>query len=424
MLKLNPITPIGLSTKDVESFTSLVVRASARHMVSTSTLLRFCFETAALDTECSPSYGGIRSADLVRPNPTNEALLEAFYVCSNVSKEDLGRMTFFGLGRSVHRCSKTFAKSIRWCPACFSEWNKKQSTPYLKLSWSLLGHSHCETHRTALIEACPHCGRDQNSTKANNHLSVCNHCKNPLYNEQTLIAESQPPYSSDLLSLVYATASLPVNDFPEGGAAKSLNEIYDAHWHSDLERELWDRIPRDDCLTYLESKPITLLIARRLATQLDIPLVDILLGHGLHTTRSITHDWPNDSELLFKAQRRTLSSLELIRIKTSLKRQLEAGHAGEEALSLAAIAKALGCSTGGLEYHFPNLCDQLIALRTEQQAAKRIEQFKLAHHQAFKVIAENPNMGRKKLVRKLRRQHRLPVHILRKAIQIERATTN
>jgi hypothetical protein len=217
---------------------------------------------------------------------------------------------------------------------------------------------------------------------------------------------------------------LPTQDFPIEGAKTSLNDIYEAHWHSKIERVLWEHIPRDECLTYVDHKPITLLIARRLAVLLDVPLVDFILGLGLYTSRSITHSWPNDTEILFKAQRRTLSSLELIRIETSLKRQLKASHAGDEAPSLAAIAKTLGCSTGGLEYHFPNLCDQLIALRTEQQAAKRIEQFKLAHHQAFKIIAENPHMGRKKLIRKLRQQHRLPVHILRKAIQIERVTPN
>lgn len=421
MLKLNPITAIGLNTKDVESFTSLVIRSAARHMVSTSILLRFCFGSTASETDCKPAYDGISTAELVRPNATTAALLNAFSQCSGLDPEALNSMTFTGLGRSVHRCSQTFAKNVRWCPACFAERDREQLIPYLKLSWSLLGHTHCEDHKTPLIDACPHCGRKQNSKKANTCLSLCNQCERPLYNEQTLTPETGAIYSSDLVSLVYATATLPIEAFPTDGSKKSLEDIYSAHWDSELERELWNHIPRDDCLTYVNSKPITLLVARRLAIMLDIPLVDMLLGHGLDTTRSITHDWPNDSEILFKAQRRTLTELELLRIKTVFKRQVDSAKLGTEAPSLAELAASLGCSTGALEYRFSALCDELLDIRKRQQAHKRLSQFKTAHRKAFKMIEQHPNVGRKKLVRILRKDTAVPVHILRKAIQIQRA---
>jgi hypothetical protein len=422
MAHLNPIAPLGVGTKDVESIASLVMRSAARHVVPTMGLLQFCSTNLGREPGGELNFCRFRIADLVRPNPKNHAVLEGIGLCSNLCYDDLVKMTFFGVGKTVGIAGfrNALAKNVRWCPACFSEWNAGYGTPYLKLSWSLIGHVHCEDHRVKLIEECPHCSSKQNSTMPNHDLSFCNTCEKSLYDDESLKPEERPQPSGDLMSLVYATATLPISEFPDNGAMQSLRDIYIARGECEFERKHWDCYLREFYLDTTHKTSISVVLARRIAVVLVVPLLDIILGNGYRATRSLAHKWPCTAEMLSEPQPRSIGWLGVALGEEQLKDYIARSELGDHVPSIAEIARDLDCSTGALEYRYRGLCDRLVAIRKRQLKEARDRHFKNASSCVSETIGNHPDMGSKKLVGMLRYDTGIPVYILRKAIQKQR----
>lgn len=166
--------------------------------------------------------------------------------------------------------------------------------------------------------------------------------------------------ASDLIALVgeIAVASGP---FPRGAACRYLNRVFDEAWRHEREEELWNKVPRDDCIRYCNpEEPMTLGVARRLAYQLEIPIADFLWGvEGASQSFGFAATCPLPRSMRAVHRQGVINGPVLVK-------QMELFlDDGVTPVPLREVARQLSVSVGALRYHAPMLASKLVA-RSEQ----------------------------------------------------------
>lgn len=170
-----------------------------------------------------------------------------------------------------------------------------------------------------------------------------------------LTPEARAP---DLVALVGHLACRD-EPFPPRAANRYIRTIFNEAWTKGRERELWTKLPRDECLHFASADAsVNLPIVRRIAYRLEIPIAELLDG-----AQPVTHSFAFASEapLPLSMQTRrlnfTIDAVELIaRLKSVLAES-------EEPPTLREIAHRVGVSVTAMKYHCPVLAAELAARR-------------------------------------------------------------
>ena len=424
MSRLFHVEPCGVGTSAIEAFPSFVIRTATEHSVTPARLLQHVLSAEGDDAERACQL--IMRSDiavLCRPNDTTSMIQSALAAALGLPPDGVRSTTFMGLLPGLARPLNTFSSSLRWCPACFAESSRRGESVYYRLLWQLRPVHSCDVHRVKLRTRCSSCGASQGGFGRIADLSRCKRCRGDLgklSSADRSAAFADPEY----VSLVGFIASHPSVWIPKGGLASVVRRLFNDAWASEAERALYRRIPRDQCLRFANpDEPVTLPAARRIAGQLGVPLVDLLLGRVEGCSRPIPFSEPGGgrNNPQGDSPRRIPDPSDM---KRRFAKLLRAAQARGAPLSLREAAGELGISVGGLQYRFPALCRALSESRRNALAAARMvrdERIAAAVSEAVTDAALSADQppGRKALLRRLRHETGLPKHRLRLAIRQE-----
>ncbi|CAB3975265.1 TetR family transcriptional regulator [Burkholderia aenigmatica] len=149
---LNPVTPLGVGTCEVESLISYFCRLALSHCITTGDLARkiACIEGWNLN----PKWNSI-SVSLSGIGDSAEKWSRA--ISEMTAIECRNTLTLLPWSEVIAKPSLV-STSPRWCPTCFADDHARGKPPYTRLAWDIGVVVACARHRTKLIQACPDCG--------------------------------------------------------------------------------------------------------------------------------------------------------------------------------------------------------------------------------------------------------------------------
>jgi hypothetical protein len=231
------------------------------------------------------------------------------------------------------------------------------------------------------------------------------------------VTRDPEPMAPDLIALVseIAVASGP---FPAGAACRYLNQVFDEAWRHEREKELWSKVPRDDCIRFCNpEEPMTLGVARRLAYQLEVPIADFLRG-----VDEASQSFGFAATCPLPRSMRTAHRQGVINAPILVKQmELFLGD-GVTPVSLREVARQLRVSVGALRYHAPMVASKLVERseryrrKTQAQKDDAVIRAVLDGVRSWPAESVTP-IAKKPLLRMLRKKTGLPKEKLRKAIQ-------
>lgn len=419
MRSLLPLQMEGCHTPDIEALPSYMLRLAAVHGVTPGDLIRHVARGTPEENALMSALRGQPVSALVRPNATSKLFAAVIADTRAENTYHLERGTFALLSQAVARSPNTFTHRFRWCPACFHEQLLEAGNAYFKLAWFLTPVRACDRHRILLRDCCPHCGHRPRPWHGWARFDRCQSCdkRMDVVVASDAVTRDSELLASDLIALVgeIAVASCP---FPKDAAARYLNRVFDEAWRHERERELWHKVPRDDCIRYCNpEEPMTLGVARRLAYQLEIPMAGFLRGvDGASQSFGFAATCPLPRSM------RAVHRQGVINAPILVKQMELFFDDGVAPVPLREVARQLGVSVGALRYHAPVLASKLVA-RSEQyrratQAQKDVAVVRAVLDGVRSWSAGNVTpIAKKPLLRMLRKKTGLPKEKLRKAIQ-------
>jgi hypothetical protein len=419
MTRLLPLRMLGSGTADVEAVPSYLVRLASAHGITTGHLLRIMLTSPGVSTV--DLAAGIQSqpfAGLVRPNTTTQRVLERVLQHVVEPIETLTQGTFLALYPALKRSTFTYSKTVRWCPACLAEQVVTDGAAYLKLSWFLEGVEACSVHHLRLRNRCHQCQRPARPMNRWEAISACQHCGAPLdrVSDDDVLLTGSTASAPDLIRLVGDIAHRDI-PFPTGAANRFIDRIFSEAWASQREQELWNKLPRDDCLRYADpAEPITLPTARRIAYLLEMPISELLDG-----------DCPTIQSFGFAAEQPLPTHMEpgkrgpKVDVKALGSKLMEVLKTGVPH-SLEQISRDNETTVGAMRYHFPTLVRRLALNWKAHLVAERNRKKTQAREATFKGIQtwhqrHSKPLSRKGLLADLIKETGLPKEVLRQAIQ-------
>jgi hypothetical protein len=292
MAWLIPMEPQGRGTSDVEALGSYILRlahllAATPGLLLTLAIHRIDPSKSALELLRSPICA------LLRPRESTRLVVSAISEAMGQPDGLFESMTFLATSDALQHPKGSFSPRLRWCPACFEEFEARELPIYYKLIWQLSETKTCEIHNLRLRDRCGGCGASQDSFDSRNsflHCIRCSHDLRQIYSTDRLVSKG----NHDAIDLVDSIARSPGIRFPDGGVAEFVREVFDFAWANEEEAKLYRLIPRDECLRIASGDvPITLRVAARIAHRLRVPLVDLLAGQVVGTNHPI--DFGRDS---------------------------------------------------------------------------------------------------------------------------------
>lgn len=419
MVRLFPLALRGLGTLEIESIGSYIHRLAAAHGVTAGRLLETVLRDWAPESAASDTFVryDMKSAVLVRPNSTSLNIVTALLRCTG--RSDLFGTTFNALQHALHRSVGVFSGTVRWCSACMGEFERAGDSGYFKLAWHLSDITHCHIHSVKLVDRCSHCGALQDGFGYKIECIYCQKCGQPLS-----ASDDSPPdraaasHGADLYSLVDAIAHDPNLSFPEGGVRNVVSHLFEKAWAEGSEKQLWNVIPRDECIGIDSGHiPITLTIARRVAVRLGMDLVDLLSGELENAIGVLDPAWYANlpGEMRPKKRRRLQDKDKVI---DGLVNELSVDSRAP--MPLSKIAGSLGVSVGFVHYRYPILAAQIIARHSAWQNAQKLEKQRTARAKALEYFSGRmggvAGLSKKDALRTIRQKTGLPKNLLRDEI--------
>ncbi|MEW8185897.1 MAG: TniQ family protein [Candidatus Thiodiazotropha endolucinida] len=419
---LFPLSLRGEGTVDIEAVSSYIHRLAEAHAVTVGRLLRhvhswYCADYPELKSNLT-DYGARGALPIyVRPNSTNEHIVKMLIHVTG--QQGLRSGTFVALNLALDRSVGTFSRKMRWCPACMAEFEQQGEGGYFKLLWHIQAITHCPTHGLQLQDLCGLCGAAQVGYGYKRECTVCQACGGPLSAgvDQCERGSSWSINGSDLIELVENIACRPAVTFPEGGVRRVVSELFDRAWEQGQEQRFWSLIPRDECLSITTGqRPITLMLARRLAYRLGMTLPNLLHGEVELSSPAIDPIWCErlPAEMVPKKRRSQHNRKSLFKKVSGILKDAK----GTSPPPLCEVAKTVGVSTGCLQYHFPVLANDIVKRHREWKRTAK-EQKRVAAQAAALVYYSDKTKAiksRKHALRILREATGLPKNVLRKAI--------
>lgn len=417
MRSLLPLALQGTGTHAIEALPSYLTRLAASHGVTTGGLFDHLLNSYEGGAVANAALGSQPLAASVRPNATTERTIEVLAKASCGTVENLRQSTFLHLTPALARSRRSFSRRLRWCPGCLYEQAVAGVVPYLKLSWFFEDVKACDLHHILLRDTCPQCKRHPATGRWWPTFTACPLCEGRLdaVHASDRIDRDSEACGPDLISLV-ANIATRTEPFPTGSVNRYVDQVFDAAWASEREVELWNKLPRDECLRYSKiDEPITLPIARRIAYRLEVPIVELLSGCS-PKIQSFGFASAGPLPLVMSPCQRS-SVIDSASLRSDLERILK-----QETIpgSLRQVAHRLRVSVGAISYHCPELAAMVVRRRTafkEAEAAERRSQARVAVRRAIADwSADDPPMSKKALLRRVYRESDLPKNLIRAEI--------
>ena len=424
MPRLFALMPHGLGTSDIEAFGCYFSRLAARHSMSTRGVLSWVAADSGISrATLRNGVGMARLPDLVRPNRTTEIVVRLVSDATGISRGIIESTTFLALSPILVRSAGAFSDAFRWCPACVAERVAEGRDAYFKLKWHLHGVTRCDIHRIPLVTRCLSCCRTQNSRRAREDCSRCVFC-NALLVVRPAAGDIRPSWEmegADLVNLVGHIASHPGVRFNAEGVEASLGWLSKIFCAPSPKAGPLAMLPKDERAPFrIREAPNTLVSIRRVGYRASIPLPILLDGDASAITRQLDLRWnthtppglePRPKKLL--PQRPLLKA----QIKAFLKRT-----SGNVPPSLRAAARELRVSTGGLLYHFPDDCREMITAYVKWKATERKGAANAARKAVMAYLREHLDQrpeppSRKGAVRALRAKTQLSKRLLVRTVE-------
>ncbi len=148
---LYALTPCGLRTPYVESFSSYVTRLAEAHVVTVWRLIRHVFpQSLNRIPRCETRYAYPANG----LGKTSHIFLESFQAATG--RNDLRLLTLSVLQGAVSQ-PNIFRTTEAWCPGCLEHWRTIDAPVYSPLLWTIRAVTVCPVHASPLLERCPHC---------------------------------------------------------------------------------------------------------------------------------------------------------------------------------------------------------------------------------------------------------------------------
>lgn len=183
--RLYSLEPIGIGTAFVESLTGYIARLAEAHAVSVGDLV-------GRELSRRMAKGPLVIPRRKRPHRTSA---HRFYVMSNTLngvvessrkwidtleratlRQGLSALTLSPLEGVVD--DRRLLRPVRaWCPNCYEERRRANSTVYDSLLWAVKVVTVCPRHQEPLEDTCPHCGRWQHPLAAYSRPGYCSRCR-------------------------------------------------------------------------------------------------------------------------------------------------------------------------------------------------------------------------------------------------------
>jgi transcriptional regulator with XRE-family HTH domain len=163
--RLYPLAPIGVGTPWIESLTSYINRLAWAYRVSSKTLaieqvLPHLIKPFYLQSDRYKQCGWYRSHSMSLNGATEIAKNWSGTLELLTARLDIHRMTCIpwtsGLPMAGLLC-----RTVRWCSACYDDWQQNSKPIYQPLLWVLQVMKICPHHRKQLEEQCPSCHMSQ-----------------------------------------------------------------------------------------------------------------------------------------------------------------------------------------------------------------------------------------------------------------------
>jgi hypothetical protein len=407
----------------VESFPSYIHRVAFEHGVYVGELLRYLYKHGANEGLISektvlPQYS--KPSELSRPSKTTLMLRDLFQYYSN---QNLNNSVLWMLENSLGKSNDEIVHGFRWCPECLSETLSHGGEPYFKLIWHLTAIKACPIHRTPLVGQCDFCGCTQTSYRKRRSIGCCQDCGKTLSKRNKRlkpkdVSNSWEDIGLDIIALFSDLAAVEPGSFPEGGAQKSVEDLFNYYWRTCREDEFYQSITRDEVLAIVfKQSAISLKSARRIAYRLGLSLFELLSGDASQTTDVLDHEQfcslpPGYLEANAKTRR------DHRKVINKIKRLIKAS---KEPPSLKEVARRSEVSVGYLEYRFPVLVKDIVRSHQDFVQYQRLRSLHKAQSKALEFFVSEKYQkypqSRKQAYRTLREETGLPKFMLRKAIQ-------
>ncbi len=145
------LTPCGLGTPVVESFSSYITRLAEAHVVTVWRLIRHVFpQSLRRIPRCETRYAYPANG----LGKTSHIFLESFQAATG--RNDLRLLTLSALQGAVSQ-PNIFRTTEAWCPGCLEHWRTIDAPVYSPLLWAIRAVTVCPVHSSPLLERCPHC---------------------------------------------------------------------------------------------------------------------------------------------------------------------------------------------------------------------------------------------------------------------------
>ncbi|WP_455387578.1 TniQ family protein [Petrachloros mirabilis] len=423
---LLPLAVRGAGTVDIECIGAHIQRLSVTHGVSAARLLEDSFRWYGISNRAARAHlpafkanGGL--AVYARPNATSKAILEVLTAATG--RPELRSTTFLPVADALHRSSRTFSPQLRWCSACMDEFRVTGDPGYFKLSWLLLDITHCPVHGVALVDRCPHCHSHQGGLGYKTDCRRCQSCGEELGRlpDNRSLAPSWDHPAGDLIDLVALIANDHSLHFPADGVRAVVSHLFDSAWASQDELRLWKRLPQHECINLANGEmPISLLVARRVAYQLDMRLTDLLAGDIGAASHVLDPSWTGTLPKALAPRSRGPARSRKKVLKTVVDLLNEYGTSNPP--PLRTVAEKVGVSVGYLAHHFPVVARDVTQRHREWLAQAMEAKHQKARLEAFsyfqRIGYSEEHYSRKNALRVIRKRTGLPKNLLRDEINL------
>ena len=384
------LQPVGVGSAQVESLTSYLTRLAEAHNVTPNVLLNRELLWKVREVFRRHAYRdmGKPECTFVYKSHTLNGVAQRSHDWVSVLRDLTGVQSLEFLTMTAWSQILSASRLIRryrvWCPCCYEDQRSSNESAYEPLLWSIQQVSVCPVHKTTLKDRCPHCGQALHVLSAKSRPGYCCRCQHWLG-----MKEVAPDNSSDAHARITAAAgigellsaqpNLPqtpsrehflsnvrvcVEHLADGnmsrfaaGVGVSFDFIHD--WFAK------NRLLRLEHLTRLcavvDISPVRFLNHRLAAGDLDVERIQQVLRQKTSHVRTMRNA-PQVRSILQKAA------------NSHYREELLAALIETPPPTLTELARRLGCTTGALQYRFPDLCQKLIAKLPERKLFMREQQ--------------------------------------------------
>lgn len=370
-----PLCPLGADTLEVESLRSYICRLAKLHCVTLTCFMRHVASSCKRPSERRALERFMTQASNACGIGPNVGLLVRV-LGALTGQRSLKRMTLLGLDRVVSGGQGITKLARSWCPECYWEHQVNASTPYDRLLWTIPFITRCPVHKVALVDQCPRCSEVQRNYHRSGRIDICSVCEGSLISDfEPSAVVFEPQYGeSHCCDMVLAIThgDFKVRRYAVQIFSRELALLHGNRPHSEEFSEILDY----QIAWWIKhrSKPFRFMRLLRIATELDIRLVDFLCDpvEAAHLAGGLLHDHigpPTENYTRLGDQDRAL-------IRSRLTEELNR-PAGELLATKKQIAGELGVSISALRYAGSELMEtyerqRAVSLRAAREARKAV----------------------------------------------------